>query len=140
MSNKKSWKEKQQERLKKHQDSEEARKKRREAKTNKKSKILLSKKNFIVILIIILTVSIVVVWQLSVKNFTIIYIRSDGTVDPESAALVSISNEEYEFTSDIFGSLVIQRDDIVIDGNNFLLYGDVNTNSTGIELVYISGS
>lgn len=53
-----------------------------------------------------------------------IYIRSDGTVDPSTAPIQRAGNV-YTFTSDLINSTVmVQRDNIVIDGAGFRLQGE----------------
>ena len=118
----------------KQQRSDEARRKRRAAKAKNNPRKWPSKKALLAISLIIIVFGAVLVWQLSIKHFTTIYIRSDGTVDPSSAALSNLGNSQYMFTADIFGSIVVELDNIVIDGTNHVLKGTVDTNSTGIEL------
>lgn len=52
---------------------------------------------------------------------TIIYIRADGSVDPLSAPIQKVG-DEYHFAEDIYGSLVVERNDTVIDGNHHTLH------------------
>jgi len=51
-----------------------------------------------------------------------IYIREDGSVDPQTAPISRLDNL-YAFTDDIDGNLVIERDNIAIDGENHTLRG-----------------
>jgi parallel beta-helix repeat protein len=51
-----------------------------------------------------------------------VYIRADGRIDPPDAPIKNL-NGIYIFTSYIFGSLVVQRDNIVIDGTGYFLRG-----------------
>jgi parallel beta-helix repeat protein len=51
-----------------------------------------------------------------------IYIRPDGTVDPQTAPLQR-AGDVYTFTANIYESIVVQKDNLVIDGNNYLLNG-----------------
>ena len=51
-----------------------------------------------------------------------IYIRSDGSVDPATAP-ISHSGNVYTFTANIYESIVIERDNIIVNGNNYLLQG-----------------
>jgi hypothetical protein len=51
-----------------------------------------------------------------------IYIRYDGSVDPPTAPIQRIGNL-YLFTADIYDSIVIQRDYVVVDGNGYKLHG-----------------
>src|SRR5208337_2401726 len=63
-------------------------------------------------------------------------INSDGSVSPSSAPISSVDNITYRLTSDVInGSIVVQRDDIVIDGAGYTVQGAPSTpNSVGIDL------
>ena len=130
---KKSFKEKQQERQIKQKRFEEAQKKRKEAESKTKRN-LPKKKIILVVSIIIIIIGVVLVWQFAFKNFTAIYIRADGKIDPDNVAISSSDFKTYTLTDDIFGSIIIERDNIEIDGKNHLLYGKPDTNYTGIEI------
>jgi parallel beta-helix repeat protein len=52
-----------------------------------------------------------------------VYIKADGSVDPPDAPILNVGNFYYTFTADIYGSIVVERDNIVIDGNGHLLDG-----------------
>jgi parallel beta-helix repeat protein len=45
-----------------------------------------------------------------------IYIRADGSVDPWNAPIATSDNITYVLTANVFGSLTIERDNIVFDG------------------------
>jgi len=60
-----------------------------------------------------------------------IYIRPDGTVTPATAP-ISVVGNVYTFTDNIFQSIFVQKDDIVIDGDGFTLQG------SGGDGVYLS--
>jgi hypothetical protein len=63
-----------------------------------------------------------------------VYIRSDGTVDPSIAPIQRTGNI-YTFTSDLTNStIIVQRDNIVIDGAGFKLQGNGPIWNTGITL------
>jgi len=132
--NKKRLKERQHERQMKQQKSEEAQQKRREAKPKKNSRQLSKKKIFLTISLIVIILGVILVWQFSIKHFMTIYISADGTIDPSTATISNLDNSHYTFTADIFGSIIIERDNIVIDGANHILHGEIDTNSTGIKL------
>jgi len=61
-----------------------------------------------------------------------IYIRADGSVDPPTANITSADNVVYIFTDNIYDSIVVERDNIVIDGAGYTLEG--NGMGTGIDL------
>jgi len=52
-----------------------------------------------------------------------IYIRADGTVDPSTAPILNVGNVYYKFTADIYGSIVVERGNIVVDGANYNIQG-----------------
>jgi len=58
-----------------------------------------------------------------VKASGTIYIRSDGSVDPDSAPIWSIDNVTYNFADNINDEIVVQRSNIIIDGNGYTLQG-----------------
>lgn len=51
-----------------------------------------------------------------------IYIRQDGTVDP-STAPIQRNGDVYTFKGDISGSIIVERNNVVIDGAGFTLRG-----------------
>jgi len=70
-----------------------------------------------------------------------IYIRADGSIQPPRAPISSIDNVTYTLTDDIAenvtaGScaIIIQRDNIVLDGAGYTLQGTQASDSRGIEL------
>lgn len=62
---------------------------------------------------------------------TKVYIRADGSVEPSTANLTTTDNIHYFFTGDNCERIVIERDNIVLDGNGYTLQG---TTSYGIAL------
>jgi parallel beta-helix repeat protein len=56
-----------------------------------------------------------------VKASTTIYIRADGSIDPPTAPIYTADNVTYTFTGDINDSIVVERDNIVIDGQGHIL-------------------
>jgi parallel beta-helix repeat protein len=75
-----------------------------------------------------------------------IYIRSDGSVDPATAP-ISRSGNVYTFTANIYESIMIERDNIIVNGNNYLLQGSPpsygftlnSRNNVTIRNVFITG-
>jgi len=61
-----------------------------------------------------------------------IYIRADGSIDPPTANITSADNVTYTFTDNINDSIVVERNDIIINGTNHTLQGA--DNGTGIDL------
>ena len=66
----------------------------------------------------------------SVKANGIIYIRADGTV--EGTDNIQLDGNVYTFTGSINGPIVVERDDIVVDGSDYSLQG--TGIGTGINL------
>jgi len=60
-----------------------------------------------------------------------IYIKSDGSVDPSTAPIRRDGNV-YTFTDNIYDEIVVQRDNIVVDGASHILQG--TGSGTGIYL------
>jgi len=52
-----------------------------------------------------------------------IYIRADGSIDPPTAPILSSDNITYTFTDNAYGSIVVERSIIIIDGNGYTLQG-----------------
>jgi parallel beta-helix repeat protein len=71
---------------------------------------------------------------LPVESSGTIYIRADGSVDPPTAPILSIDNVTYTLTNNVYGSLIVQRDNIVIDGDSYTLQGTGAEDSRGIDL------
>jgi parallel beta-helix repeat protein len=83
------------------------------------------KRNFAVPFLVILLVG---VFAFSLSVFTVrasgtVYIRADGSVDPSTAPMATVNNVTYVFTGGISDHVVIERDDIVVDGAGNTLQG-----------------
>ena len=52
-----------------------------------------------------------------------IYIRADGSVDPDTAPISTVDNITYTFTDNIYDEIVVERDNIVVDGVGYTLQG-----------------
>jgi len=61
-----------------------------------------------------------------------IYIRADGSVEPDTAPISSVDNVTYTFTGNIYDYVVVERDNIVVDGAGYSLQG--TWGGTGIDL------
>jgi parallel beta-helix repeat protein len=75
-----------------------------------------------------------------VLEFPSTSIRDDGNIDPPSAPIQRNGNV-YTFTGDLKGTLVVNRDDVVIDGAGYSLQGNgtagdllIRVSQTGIDL------
>jgi parallel beta-helix repeat protein len=58
-----------------------------------------------------------------VKASGTIYIRADGSINPPTANITTVDNVTYTFTDNINDSIVVERNNIVIDGNGYKLQG-----------------
>ena len=70
-----------------------------------------------------------------------IYIQADGSIQPPTAPISSIDNVTYTLTDNIAGNvtassnaIIIQRNNIIVDGAGHMLQGTKASGSTGIEL------
>jgi len=62
-----------------------------------------------------------------------VYIRADGSIDPPTAPISTIDNVTYVFTGNTNDSVVVERDNIVINGSGYTLSG-IWSYSRGIDL------
>jgi parallel beta-helix repeat protein len=63
-----------------------------------------------------------------------IYIRADGSVEPEGTPISTLDNITYTLTGNINDSMVIERDNILIDGAGYTVQKTGGYNSKGIYL------
>jgi parallel beta-helix repeat protein len=62
-----------------------------------------------------------------------IYIRTDGSVEPSTVNITSIDNVTYIFTDDIHDSIVVERDNIVVDGAGYTVQGTGSGKGIGLD-------
>jgi parallel beta-helix repeat protein len=55
--------------------------------------------------------------------YTFIYINSNGTVSPSTAPIVKEGTARYKFTLDVYGAIFVEKDNIEIDGAGHTLLG-----------------
>ncbi|MBK5134280.1 hypothetical protein JJE00_07665, partial [Candidatus Bathyarchaeota archaeon] len=83
-------------------------------------------------LLLILSFALISVSEIGiVKAQGTIYIRADGTV--EGTDKIQQVGNVYSFTDNFGGSIVVEKDDVVIDGGDYILQG-LGT-GRGIELL-----
>jgi len=70
-----------------------------------------------------------------VKSTGEIIIRADGAVDPPTAPILR-NGEVYTFTDNIFNEIVVERSNIIVDGNGYMLQG--SGSKSGFVLVGIN--
>ena len=64
-----------------------------------------------------------------VKASGTIYIRADGSIEPSTANITSVDNVTYTFTGNINDHIVVERDNIVVDGAGYSMKGTVALHS-----------
>jgi len=62
-----------------------------------------------------------------------IYIRADGSIDPPTANITSFDDVTYTFTDNNYGEIVVERDDVILDGAGYTLQGSSDW-SKGVDL------
>lgn len=82
----------------------------------------MSKKTFMVVTIIsVFLISLIAVVQgVKAQSSVTVYINSDGNVDP-STAPIQRSGNVYILKADLSGSIIVDKDNIVLDGTNHAL-------------------
>jgi len=68
-----------------------------------------------------------------VKASGTVYIRADGSIDPPTAP-IRRDGDIYTFTDNIYDEIVVERDNIIVDGAGYTLQGTGASNSKGINL------
>jgi len=70
-----------------------------------------------------------------------IYIRADGNVEPDTAPILTVDNITYTLTDNIVGdvpeyssAIVVERDNIVVDGAGYTIEGIRASDSNGVNL------
>ena len=66
-----------------------------------------------------------------------VYIRADGSIDPPDAPISTVNNVTYVFTGNIYDKIVVQRSNIIIEGNGYTVQGAFAAGSRGIYLSHV---
>ena len=91
------------------------------------------------VLLLILSCIFVSLPQIGVANVHVtFYIRVDGSVEPYTSKIQRMENV-YSFTDNINGSIIVERDNIIIEGAGYTLSGNKGNYSDGVELDYRHG-
>ena len=101
-------------------------------------KVRIDQKRFFVYLIALAVIAVLFYRYISTPGYHpdfigTIYIRADGSVDP-STSLIHRDGDLYTFTYNIHGSIVVERDNIVVDGAGYTVQGAGAKDSKGIIL------
>jgi parallel beta-helix repeat protein len=146
---KKSWKEIQRERQIKQQRVQEAYQIQKEREVERKPRKWPKGKIFAAVCLLVLILGVYGAWQLIqssapidatptpspvIPTGAIIYISFDGQVSPSTAPISNDGNGHYTLTGDLYNSLIIGKDNIVIDGANHVIQGTDAYDSRGIDL------
>ena len=73
-----------------------------------------------------------------VKAFGTIYIRADGSIDQPTAPISTVDNITYTFTGNISDEVVVERSNIVIDGNRYTLQGNGTGNGFALSVINVT--
>ena len=85
-----------------------------------------------IILVLLLTGILALAFDIKpVRASGTIYIRADGSIDPPDAPISTVDNFTYTFVGNISGSIVVERDSIVVDGADYTVGGG---SGTGMDL------
>jgi len=78
----------------------------------------------IMFLILLLTSTLILMFNIQKVKAEpgTIYIRADGSIDPPTAPIKRVG-DVYTFTDNIYDSIVVERDNIIIDGAGYMLQG-----------------
>jgi len=143
---KKSWKERERERQIKQQSAQKAYQIQREREAKRKPRQWPKGKILVAVCLLILIFGAYGIWQYTTSfapsdemppvtpTSGVIYIKPDGQVSPSTAPILNVGNNHYTFTADIYNSIIIGRDNIVIDGASYVLQGTGAYDSRGIDL------
>ncbi|MGQ9507177.1 MAG: NosD domain-containing protein [Candidatus Bathycorpusculaceae bacterium] len=63
-----------------------------------------------------------------------IYIKADGSIVPSSANITTYDNVTYTFNGTNYYPIVVERSNIIIDGNGFAVQGKKDYPSAGVSL------
>jgi parallel beta-helix repeat protein len=93
-------------------------------------------KKAVSITVLMLLLSYMLVLAVNIQSVTaedgIFYVRADGAVEPSTAPILG-DGDIYRFAGDIFGSIVVERSNIIVDGNGYLLKGSRSINGFQLD-------
>ena len=72
---------------------------------------------FVVLFVVLLSISSLAI--LNVKAIGTVYIRNNGSIEGDG---LKLENGIYVFTSDIYGQIIIEKDNITVDGSGHILH------------------
>ncbi len=94
------------------------------------------RRSIALVFILILTVSSLMIVKLALAQQSTVYIKATGDVYPIGAP-VQRSGDIYSLTDDVYGKIVIEKDNVILDGQGHSVVGGANlynidTSSVGI--------
>lgn len=78
---------------------------------------------------ILLCVALITVSEGSTSTLPVVRILSDGRIDPP-VGLIQRNGDVYTFTADVYAQIVVDKNNVVIDGAGFTLHGNYNGTRT----------
>lgn len=93
------------------------------------------------ILVLLLTNMLIFVFTPSISIvkaewfFGPVYIKGDGSIFPSNAPIKTYDKTTYILTGNIYYGLIVERDNIIIDGANHIIQGKRTKDSAGIMIV-----
>jgi hypothetical protein len=90
-------------------------------------------------LIIPLSLALIILWSVQTQTVSAlptssIYIKSDGSIDPDTAPIQQAGNT-YKLTADINNtSIVVLKNNIMLDGQGFTLNSENSPNQAAVNL------
>lgn len=63
-----------------------------------------------------------------------VYIKNDGRIIPSNAPIITYDKITYTLTNNIYNGLIIERDNITINGENHIIQGQGTKDSVGINI------
>jgi parallel beta-helix repeat protein len=137
----KSWKERRRERQIKQQRAQEAYVVQQKIEAKRRPRKWPKGKIILTVCVLALILGVYGAWQLippatpsdGTSPVGVIYIGPSGQVSPSMAPILNVGNR-YTLTADTNSSIVLERDNIVLDGANHVLQGADAEGSRGIDL------
>ena len=92
---------------------------------------------FSIVLIVLAIAAVLIYLYLNAPGYRLwsgtIYIKDDGSVDPPNTP-VHRNKDMYILTGDVYGPIVVKRDNVTVDGSGYTLQGEGSTDSIGVYL------
>ena len=96
-------------------------------------RVIVSSSTLLALILVVISVTLVQ----PCKAAGVIYIRADGSIDPPTTPISTLDQVTYKLTGDITSSgdgIIVERDNIIIDGNGYTLQGSGSGNGISSSL------